>query len=131
MKAITENADISDFFFKEKLKLVFKHVLGPLYNINDYIIRYEFQHRGSIHAHIICCVENGITAIDLQKSINVQFKDANDLVDAFGSDDHYTDECDEFGQKWISCIPWNLSGKDQAKKQEKSILKYLYLYLKV
>ena len=77
MKAISENADICNFFFKEKLKLVFKYVLGPEYDIKDHLIRFEFQHRGSIHAHMMVCVENGPTAIDLQKSVDVLFKEAN------------------------------------------------------
>ena len=98
LKAISENADICNFFFRKKLKLLFTHVLQPLLNVTDYKIRFEFQHRGSIHAHMVVVIENGITAIDLQNSMDVKFEDKSPQ-DEQASDDHLTDEEDENGHK--------------------------------
>ena len=52
-----------------------KYVLEKVIGITDYKIRYEFQNRGSIHAHMLVCISHGPTAKDLQEAMKVELRD--------------------------------------------------------
>ena len=64
-KAINENIDIVNEYFINKMDLLWKYVLKPIFGGTNYIRRYEFQHRGSIHCHMIMSVKNGPSCIDM------------------------------------------------------------------
>ena len=57
--AINKNTDIVNAYLIKKVNLLWKHVLKPVFGGEDYIMRFEFQHRGSIHCHMIMSVEHG------------------------------------------------------------------------
>ena len=63
MKAINENSDIVNAYFNKKVELIFKHVLKPIFGATDYIARYEFQNRGTIHCHMIIIIEKVLHAL--------------------------------------------------------------------
>ena len=63
-KAICDNADICKHFFKKRFKLLLHIILIKHLKMKDYIIRFEFQHRGSIHLHMIASIEGGPNAAD-------------------------------------------------------------------
>ena len=65
-KAINENIDIVNEYFMTKVDLLWKHVLKPLFGGKNYIRRYEFQHRGSIHCHMVMSVKNGPSCGDME-----------------------------------------------------------------
>ncbi len=58
-KAFHENVDIVNEFFQKRVSLLWEHILKPEFKGKDYIMRYEFQNRGSIHCHMVMSVENG------------------------------------------------------------------------
>ncbi|KAL8605082.1 hypothetical protein ACOMHN_018883 [Nucella lapillus] len=67
MKALSDNPDKVDSYFSERLQVLLKHVmsiLGALY----WIIRFEVQARGTIHAHILIGVKGGPSKHDLEKA---------------------------------------------------------------
>ncbi|KAL8585500.1 hypothetical protein ACOMHN_064248 [Nucella lapillus] len=67
MKALNDNPDKVDSYFSERLQVLFKHVmpiLGALY----WIIRFEVQARGTIHAHLFIGVKGGPSKHDLKKA---------------------------------------------------------------
>ena len=68
MEAVQKNADICSFYFRYQLEQLFEHILKPIYGVKEYFIRYEFQFRGSIHAHMVVLMGNGPTAKDLRHS---------------------------------------------------------------
>ena len=73
-KAIDENCDICNEYFIKKLDLLWKHVFKPVLSARAFIKRYEFQHRGSIHCHMVLSIEGGpsCTEMDLaKKKINI------------------------------------------------------------
>ena len=65
-KAINENIDIVNEYFINKIDLLWKHVLKPIFGGENYIRRYEFQHRGSIHCHMVMSVKNGPSCGDME-----------------------------------------------------------------
>ena len=65
-KAINENIDIVNEYFISKIHLLWKHVLKPIYGGENFIRRYEFQHRGSIHCHMVMSVKNGPSCGDME-----------------------------------------------------------------
>ena len=69
-KAINENCDICNEYFIKKLDLLWKHVFKPVLSARAFIKRYEFQHRGSIHCHMVLSIEGGpsCTEMDLAKN---------------------------------------------------------------
>ncbi|KAL8597101.1 hypothetical protein ACOMHN_008174 [Nucella lapillus] len=67
MKALNDNPDKVDLYFSERLQVLLKHVmpiLGALY----WIIRFEVQARGTIHAHLLIGVKGGPSKHDLEKA---------------------------------------------------------------
>jgi len=53
-----------DLFFRKQLDLLFTEVLEPVMGVTDHIIRYEYQSRGAIHAHIMMVVPMGVSEQD-------------------------------------------------------------------
>jgi hypothetical protein len=64
-KAVKDNADIVDWYFYHRLKAMIDHVL-PILGVEDYIIRYEVQACGTIHAHLLLQVKDGPSANDMK-----------------------------------------------------------------
>ena len=60
-KAVDENQDIVNEFFQKRVKTIWEEVLKPILGGKHYIMRYEFQHRGTIHCHMVMSMENGPT----------------------------------------------------------------------
>ena len=89
-KVISQNADICNFFFRKKVDLMIKYVLEKVIGLKDYKIRYEFQNRGSIHAHMLVCISHGPTAKDLQEAMKVELRDKT-VEDKSESDDYVSD----------------------------------------
>ncbi|MCH2545601.1 MAG: AAA family ATPase [Alphaproteobacteria bacterium] len=58
-EAVRENQDIVNYFFQKRIRLIWKHILNPIFGGIDYICRYEFQHRGAIHCHMVISVKGG------------------------------------------------------------------------
>ena len=52
-KAVDENQDIVNAFFQKRVKTLWEEVLHPILGGKHYIMRYEFQHRGTIHCHMV------------------------------------------------------------------------------
>ena len=68
MDAVNRNQDICNFFFRRQLDLLFEHILIPIFGVKDYIVRFEFQHRGSIHTHMIVSAASDLTPADLERA---------------------------------------------------------------
>jgi hypothetical protein len=47
-------------FFREKVKLFMEEVLMGVLGVKEYIVRFEFQARGGVHAHTLLCVPLGL-----------------------------------------------------------------------
>ena len=47
-------------FFHEKVKLFMEEVLMGVLGVKEYIVRFEFQARGGVHAHTLLCVPLGL-----------------------------------------------------------------------
>jgi hypothetical protein len=69
-QAVNRNAAIVVDYFIERVESLVKHVLRPVLGIKEYIIRYEWQHRGCIHAHILLSVNGGPS----QEELTMAFK---------------------------------------------------------
>ena len=54
--AVRNNQDIVALHFVNRIEKLLALVL-PILRVTEYIIRYEVQHRGTIHAHILFSVE--------------------------------------------------------------------------
>ena len=55
---IIDNPHIAAWFFDRRFERFLKDVLIPLWDIEDYWYRYEWQHRGSVHVHGIAKKRN-------------------------------------------------------------------------
>ena len=66
LTAINENTDIVNAYVIEKADKLWKNVLQPVLGGELYIRRYEFQHRGSIHCHMLMSVEHGPSCSDMK-----------------------------------------------------------------
>ena len=75
---LKKHQDIIDFYFYNRIQALIKHVL-PVIGVKDYIIRYEIQGRGTMHAHLLIRVGTGPSHIDLKNAYMV----ANTLPLAF------------------------------------------------
>ena len=65
-EAVRNSPDIVDFWFVNRIEKMLEHVLGKTLGVKDYIIRYEAQHRGTIHAHLLLSMPWGPSASDLK-----------------------------------------------------------------
>ena len=59
--AVDENQDIVNAYFQKRVKTLWNEVLQPILGGKHYIMRYEFQHLGTIHCHMVTSLENGPT----------------------------------------------------------------------
>ena len=66
LKAVQENTDIVNEYVIKKVSLLWDHVLKPIFGGEDFIQRFEFQHRGSIHCHMVMSVHNGPSCGDME-----------------------------------------------------------------
>ena len=64
-KALQENTDLVDEYFYQRMHLLIKEVL-PSLGMTDYLIRFEVQARGTIHAHVLMCIEGGPCEAELR-----------------------------------------------------------------
>ena len=46
-EAVRNNPDIVDMWFVNRIEKMLKHVFGDTLRVEDYIVRYEAQHRGT------------------------------------------------------------------------------------
>ena len=65
-------AAITTDYFIERLEGLFKDVLEKVYGLKDTIIRFEFQHRGAIHAHVLMVYPQGPSAPEQELAFNTQ-----------------------------------------------------------
>ena len=63
-KAIKDNADLVDWYFYHRVQAMLKNVL-PVMGVEDHIVKYEVQARGTIHAHLLLQVRGGPSQLDL------------------------------------------------------------------
>ncbi|KAL8586175.1 hypothetical protein ACOMHN_057737 [Nucella lapillus] len=100
MKALNDNPDKVDSYFSERLQVLLKHVmpiLGALY----WIIRFEVQARGTIHAHLLIGVKGGPSKHDLEKA-----RTKNDAYQKCTGDEKR--EIDECKDNVLTCSCANL-----------------------
>ena len=64
--AVDQNQDIVNEFFMKRMKTMWDEVLKPVLGGEYYIMRYEFQHRGCIHCHMVMSMENGPNHRDME-----------------------------------------------------------------
>ena len=62
---LQKHADIVDWYFYHRLQALLKHVM-PLMGVKDWIVRYEVQARGTIHAHLLVRVKDGPSNKELE-----------------------------------------------------------------
>jgi len=48
---VRDSPGVAVWFFDQKVKLFHEKIMGPILGFTDWWTRYEYQHRGSIHAH--------------------------------------------------------------------------------
>ncbi|KAL8588035.1 hypothetical protein ACOMHN_065040 [Nucella lapillus] len=100
MKALNDNPDKVDLYFSERLQVLLKHVmpiLGALY----WIIRFEVQARGTIHAHLLIGVKGSPSKNDLEKA-----RTKNDAYQKCTDDEKR--EIDECRDNVLTCSCANL-----------------------
>ena len=115
--AVAKNADICNFYFRNQLDLLFENVLVPCYGVTDYFIRYEFQHRGSIHSHMVVLAENGPTAQDMKESLRKEGIEVNE-DEPLSENDYF--EFDE--EETVFCPETNKQEK-RMKRMKRSFSK--------
>ena len=57
--AVEDNQDIVNEFFCKRMRTMWEEVLQPVLGGKYAIFRFEFQHRGCIHCHMVMSMENG------------------------------------------------------------------------
>ena len=67
MENIKRHADIVDWYFYERIKVLEKEVL-PKLGVKHSICRYEVQARGTIHVHMLLHVQDGPSHTDLERA---------------------------------------------------------------
>ena len=67
--AIDQNQDIVNAYFQKRVKTIWDEVLKPIFGGKYYIMRYEFQHRGCIHCHMVFSMENGPTFAEMELAL--------------------------------------------------------------
>ena len=67
--AVDENQDIVNAFFQKRVKTMWDEVLQPVFGGKYYIMRYEFQHRGCIHCHMVMSMKNGPTHHEMELAL--------------------------------------------------------------
>ena len=67
--AVNKNASLVLDFFVERIETFMEEVLKPVLGLKEFVIRYEFQHRGAIHAHCLFSFEKGIGAEDMRLAL--------------------------------------------------------------
>ena len=65
-EAVRNNPDIVDLWFVNRVEKMVDIVFGKTLGVKDFIIRYEAQHRGTIHAHLLLSMPWGPSANDLK-----------------------------------------------------------------
>ena len=66
MKTVNANIDIVNAYLIKKVNLLWKHVLKPKFGGEDFIFRFEFQNRGSIHCHMVISVKHGPSYCEME-----------------------------------------------------------------
>ena len=59
--------DIVVTYLHHRIHIMLKYFWKPL-GLKDYIIRYEAQNRGTMHAHMLLCLDNSISPKELEKA---------------------------------------------------------------
>ncbi len=67
--AVDENQDIMNAFFQKRVKTILDEVLQPVFGGKYYIMRYEFQHRGCIHCHMVMSMKYGPTNHEMELAL--------------------------------------------------------------
>ena len=67
--AIDQNQDIVNAYFQKRVHTIWDEVLKPVFGGKYYIMRYEFQHRGCIHCHMVFSMENGPTHKEMELAL--------------------------------------------------------------
>ncbi|KAL8583186.1 hypothetical protein ACOMHN_053699 [Nucella lapillus] len=100
MKALNDNPDKVDSYFSERLQVLLKHVM-PILGAFYWIIRFEVQARGTIHAHLLIGVKGGPSKHDLEKA-----RTKNDAYQKCKDDEKR--EIDECRDNVLTCSCANL-----------------------
>ena len=69
---LVKRAHHYDLYFRAKILLLIKTVLVPVFGVKDYIVRYEYQSRGAIHAHILLCIPMGISETERKRLWSIE-----------------------------------------------------------
>ena len=70
-KAIRDNQDLVDWYFHHRIESILQYVLKQI-GVTEYIVRYESQHRGTMHAHLLLSVQNGPSHDDLENAFSFE-----------------------------------------------------------
>ena len=68
---LIEKSHEYDLYFRRKVNLLIEEVLKPVFGVKDHIIRWEYQSRGAIHAHILLYIPMGITEIERKRATKI------------------------------------------------------------
>ncbi|MCP3661881.1 MAG: AAA family ATPase [Gammaproteobacteria bacterium] len=60
MRILNTHQPEYQLFFREKVDLFMQKVLIGVLGVKEYMVRFEFQARGGVHAHILLCVPLGL-----------------------------------------------------------------------
>jgi len=63
---LKKHTDVVDWYFHHRIQSLLKYIF-PVIGAEDWILRYEVQARGTIHAHILVQVKNGPSHQDLKQ----------------------------------------------------------------
>ena len=66
LDAVNKNSDIVNAYLIKKVDLIWKLVLKPVFGGEDFIKRFEFQHRGSIHCHMVMSSKYGPSCAEME-----------------------------------------------------------------
>jgi hypothetical protein len=64
---VNDNGDLVDLYFHHRLHKLLD-IIGAAMQIEDYIIHYEAQARGTIHAHLLLRIKGGPSNRDLENA---------------------------------------------------------------
>jgi hypothetical protein len=79
--AVNDNGDLVDLYFHHRLHKLLDIIRAAM-KIEDYIIRYEAQARGTIHAHLLLRIKGGPSNRDLENAKLVEESNVPDSKQA-------------------------------------------------
>ena len=118
---VLKNPGLVDRFLHDKFKLIFKHFYQDVVGVVDYFIRFEYQGRGAIHAHLLLWLDRSVNFEDANAIGNV----VKSLISTWHPDPEYRHEGPHPCKQKIDYLTLLADGSEAAMEVVKRIVHHV------